>query len=292
MKVTAKTSLVGIFGDPVSHSLSPLMHNAAYEAMGIDLCYIPLHVHEEVLAAAVAGAKAMGFLGFNVTIPHKVAILPLLDRLDGTASRVGAVNTVINDSGSLVGFNTDGSGFIAALKDEIGLTDLGSFSAMIFGAGGAARGIGLALAENGINAINVINRSRERAEGFREILHRTFPLLPVSIHGLDEDYGDLLSSSRLVINATSIGMEGRLKGNSFNVDRLSSEHIVCDVVYSTGETPLLIAAGEHGATAMGGLGMLLHQGAEAIRVWTGQEPPLQVMRRAVESERTDIQEES
>lgn len=290
MKVTGKTSLVGIFGDPVSHSLSPLMHNAAYEAMGLDICYVPLHVVHDDLNSAIAGLKAMGFLGVNVTVPHKVAVVPLLDRLDETAARVGAVNTIVNENGSLVGYNTDGAGFIRSLEEEAAV-DYGGLSVLIFGAGGAARAIGLALAEKGVSAINIINRSHARADGFRDMLINAFPSLPVTVRGLDEEYDDLVTVSKLVINATSVGMEGRLKGTSFTVDRLSKDHIVCDVVYTTGETSLLIVAGEHGATTMGGLGMLLHQGAEAIRLWSGQVPPLYLMRRAVESERIDIQEE-
>ncbi|MHB1382243.1 MAG: shikimate dehydrogenase [Thermoleophilia bacterium] len=288
--MTGKTSLVGIFGDPVSHSLSPQMHNAAYEAMGLDLCYVPMHVSKEGLAAAVAGIKVMGFLGVNLTIPHKVAVVPLLDRLDTAAATIGAVNTVVNDNGSLVGYNTDGVGFIMALEEETPIEYAGT-EALVFGAGGAARAISLALAQKGIGAINIVNRSRDSAESLRDMLLASFPQLPVSLNDLEDDYNDLVSTSKLVINATSVGMEGRLKGSSFTVDRLSSDHTVCDVVYSTGETSLLIAANEFRATTMGGLGMLLHQGAEAIRLWSGQEPPLPVMRLAIESERTDIPKE-
>lgn len=290
MQVTGKTSLVGIFGDPVAHSLSPQMHNAAYEAMGLDLCYVPMHVSKEGLAAAVAGIKVMGFLGVNLTIPHKVAVVPLLDRLDTAAATIGAVNTVVNDNGSLVGYNTDGVGFIMALEEETPIEYAGT-EALVFGAGGAARAISLALAQKGIGAINIVNRSRYSAESLRDMLLASFPQLPVSLNDLEDDYNDLVSTSKLVINATSVGMEGRLKGSSFTVDRLSSDHTVCDVVYSTGETSLLIAANEFRATTMGGLGMLLHQGAEAIRLWSGQEPPLPVMRLAIESERTDIPKE-
>lgn len=290
MQVTGKTGLVGIFGDPVSHSLSPQMHNAAYAAMGLDLCYVPLHVIKDDLAAAVAGIRAMGFLGVNVTIPHKVAIVPLLDRIDEAAAKIGAVNTIVNENGSLVGYNTDGYGFIMALEEETPI-DYAGTAALVFGAGGAARAITLALAQKGIGAINIVNRSSVNAESLRDMLRGSFPELLVTLHSLDDDYNDLVSTSKLIINATSLGMEGRLKGSSFMVDRLSNEHIVCDVVYSTGETSLLIAANEFRATTMGGLGMLLHQGAEAIRLWSGQEPPLQAMRLAFEPERTDIPKE-
>lgn len=290
MQVTGKTGLVGIFGDPVNHSLSPQMHNAAYAAIGLDLCYVPMHVKKDDLAAAVAGIRAMGFLGVNVTIPHKVAVVPLLDRLDEAAARIGAVNTIVNENGSLAGYNTDGAGFIMALEEETSI-DYPGTAALVFGAGGAARAIALALAQKGIGAISIVNRSMVNAESLQDMLRGSFPGLPVTLHNFDEDYNDLVSTSKLIINATSVGMDGRLKGSSFMVDRLSKEHIVCDVVYSAGETSLLIAANEFRATTMGGLGMLLHQGAEAIRLWSGQEPPLQVMRLAFESERTDIPKE-
>lgn len=290
MKVTGKTMLVGIFGDPVSHSLSPLMHNAAYTAMGLDLCYVPLRVTPIDLTAAVAGIRSMHFLGVNVTVPHKVSIVPLLDHVDPNAARVGAVNTIVNENGALVGYNTDGAGFIQALEEAVRI-DYQGLQVLVFGAGGAARAISLALAEKGVSVLNIINRDKGRAEGLRATLLEAFPDMSIEIRGLNEEYSALVETSKLVINATSVGMEGRLKGTSFTVDRLSKDHIVCDVVYTTGETPLLIAASENGATTLGGLGMLLHQGAEAIRLWSGQEPPLHVMRRAIESERTDIQDE-
>lgn len=290
MEITGATRLAGIFGDPVSHSLSPLMHNAAYAEMGLDICYIPMHVAPEDLAAAVEGIRAMRFVGVNVTVPHKVAVLPLLDRVDGTAERIGAVNTIVNDDGTLIGYNTDGAGFIDALEEEVDL-DYRELSVALFGAGGAARAIGLALADAGVGTINIINRTSDRAADLESMLAANFPGLEVTIRGLDDDYGDVVAASKLVVNATSLGMEARLKGTSFAVDRLSKEHVVCDVVYSTGKTRLLIAAGKNGATTLGGLGMLLHQGAKAILLWSGQDPPLHAMRRAIESQRTDIKKE-
>jgi shikimate dehydrogenase len=249
-----------------------------------------MHVTAAGLPDAVAGIRAMEFIGVNVTIPHKVAIVPLLDRLDVDAERIGAVNTVVNNNGVLTGFNTDGIGFIDSLEEAL-TPDYPDLSVLIFGAGGAARAIGLALAEKGVKAINIVNRSTARADEFKELLNRTFPALPATVRELSQDYNDLVAACKLVINATSLGMESRLKGTSFTVDRITEEHIVCDAVYSTRKTPLLIAAGEHGATTLGGLGMLLHQGAKAILLWSGKKPPLHVMRRAIEPERTDIKKE-
>lgn len=290
MKITGSTRLAGIFGDPVSHSLSPLMHNAAYEVMGLDICYVPMHVAPAELPTAIAGLRAMEFLGVNITIPHKVAAVPLLDRIDDAAERVGAVNTIVNENGVLIGYNTDGIGFIRSLE-EVVTPEYGELSVLIFGAGGAARAVSLALAEKGVSAIHIVNRSEHRAAELEAMLKGAAPGLQVTRRGLDENYDDLVEASKLVINATSLGMDGRLKGTSVAVDRLSKEHIVCDIVYSARETLLLAAAGKKRATTLGGLGMLLHQGAEAIHLWSGQRPPLHVMRRAIEPERVDIKEE-
>ncbi|MBE0429464.1 MAG: shikimate dehydrogenase [Thermoleophilia bacterium] len=283
MNITANTRLLGILGDPVSHSLSPVMHNAAYQEMGLDLCYVPLHVSPDALADAVSGIKAMRFMGANVTIPHKVPVVPLLDRLADSAVRTGAVNTLVNSDGMLVGHNTDGAGFIRSLEERISI-DYSASPVIIAGAGGAARSVGVALADRGVPRITIINRSRQRAQEFHDLLAAGFPQLEIFMMVPESDYGELMRSSPLVINATPLGMNERLKMVPLKVDAISKYHVVCDLVYGRSqETPLLVAAREKGATILGGLGMLLHQGAVAIRLWTGIEPPIEVMRRAIES---------
>lgn len=282
MGINGETKMVGILGHPVTHTLSPRMQNAAFKAMGLNIRYVPLHILPENLPAAVAGIRAMEFLGANVTIPHKVPVCSLLDRLDVSASRAGAVNTIVNREGLLEGHNTDGAGFIRALRETADI-DLPAAAVVILGAGGAARSIAAALAEKGAPRLAIINRTRQRAEDLKALLNRDFPALDVIIRMPDEDLGDLLSASRLLINATSVGMEGHLKAVPLDVDRLTKDHVVCDIVYAAQETSLLVAAREKGATVMGGLAMLLHQGAASIHLWTGEDPPLSVMRNALES---------
>lgn len=283
MEITGRTKLVGILGDPVSHSLSPKMQNTAFEAMGLAMAYVPLLVKAAELKAAVQGIKAMNFRGANVTIPHKTSIAGLMDRLDESAAITGAVNTVVNEEGVLIGYNTDGNGFITALEEVItpGYPDM---EVMLLGAGGAARSVGVALAQKGVKAITIVNRNRDRAEELQRILQRYFPTLSTTVFTFDDDFSLPLAESRLVINATPVGMEGNLKAPLLPVDRLTKVHVVCDLVYvKSGKTSLEIVAQEKGATTLGGEGMLLHQGAEAIYLWTGKQPPLDIMRRAIES---------
>ena len=274
--------MLGILGDPVSHSLSPLMHNHACEAMGLDLCYVPLHVKADQLAAAIAGLRAMQFLGANVTIPHKVMAVALMDRLADSAIKVGAVNTIVNDGGLLVGHNTDGAGFIRSLEETISI-DYAAATVVLLGAGGAARSVAFALAEKRVSQIVIINRTQERAEELKRLLERDFSSLSIVVKGIDDEYGDLISTGKLVINATSLGLKADLKSAPVWVDRLTKDHVVCDIVYRAQEkNPLLVAARDKGATTLGGLGMLLHQGAIAFHLWTGIEPPIDVMRTSIE----------
>jgi len=291
VNITGKTKLIGILGHPVTHSLSPRMQNAAFNALGLDICYVPLDVKPENLDDALRGLTAMRFIGANVTIPHKVAVAERMDRLEGAAAITGAVNTILNQEGTLVGFNTDGQGFIRSLE-EVATLDFKNEAALMVGAGGAARSIAVALAERGIERLAIINRSERRAKALQALLARNFPDLPVEILSLDDDSNELLASSKIVINATSIGLTGDLKMPPLAVDKLTKDHVACDIVYTQSrETPFLSAARVNRATTLGGLGMLLHQGAAAIHLWTGVEPPIDVMRGAIESQRTNSQKD-
>lgn len=283
MEINGNTRLVGIIGDPVSHSLSPRMQNAAFAAMGLNLCYVPLHVEAEHLPAALVGLRAMQFLGANVTIPHKMAVARLLDNLASSAAMTGSVNTIVNREDRLEGHNTDGIGFIRSLEEHTQI-DYKNSPVLITGAGGAARAVAVALAAKGVPQISIVNRTRATAAEFETLLTSNFPGLRVAVMTPDEDYAELAAQSNLIINATPLGMEGSLKRLSLRVDKLSKKHVVCDIVYTKSqETPLLVAAKEKGASVLGGLGMLLHQGAEAIQLWTGFEPPIEIMRQAIES---------
>ncbi len=281
MEINGETRLIGILGDPVSHSLSPRMQNAAFDAMGLNITYVPLPVAPAQLEAAVAGLRAMRFIGANVTIPHKVPVSGLLDRLDVSARRAAAVNTIVNDDGVLTGHNTDGTGFIRALA-ETAVVDFRQAATVIFGAGGAARSVAMALAEAGVSHIALVNRTLARADELKALIEAEFPAVTV-VAAFPDAAARLLSASKIVINATSLGMDGDLKSVPFDVDRLSEGHIVCDLVYTRSTaTPLSVAAEKKGATFMGGLQMLLMQGAASIQIWTGKEPPIDVMRKALE----------
>lgn len=282
MEIDGHTKLVGIVGDPVSHSLSPRMQNAAFAAMGLNICYVPLHVRPDDLPDAIQGLKAMNFLGANVTIPHKIAAAKLVDDIAGPAAIIETINTIVNRDGRLEGHSTDGIGFIRSLEEHAEM-NYRNLPVLIAGAGGAARAVGVALAAKGVPRISIINRTRKMADEFEALLTKNFSHIQVTVMTPDEEYGKIVASSRLIINATPLGMEG-LKRVSLDVDKLSKQHVVCDIVYSRSQTtPLLVAAKEKGASVLGGLGMLLHQGAEAIHLWTGLEPPIEIMRQAIES---------
>ena len=282
MEITGRTRLIGILGYPVAHSLSPRMQNAAFDALGLDIKYVPLEVKPDDLSAAVAGLRVMNFIGANVTIPHKVPVVGLMDRLEGAASITGAVNTIVNRDGVLSGYNTDGSGFIRSLE-EVKKSDYRSTCALLLGAGGAARSIAVALAEKGIASLVIINRTLSRAQGLADLITRNFPDLKVEIGTPDQANEGLVADCKIVINATSIGLEGDLKMPSLPVDKLTKDHVVCDIIYTQSQdTPLLSAARGKGASTLGGLGMLLHQGEAAMPLWTGVDPPIEVMREAIE----------
>ncbi len=258
------------------------MHNAAYAAMGLDLCYVPLPVRPDDLEAAAGGLRALNFVGANVTIPHKVRIAGFMDRLHDSAAVTGAVNTIVNENGILTGYNTDGPGFIRALEEVTSL-DYPQTETVIIGAGGAARAVASALAGHGVPRITIINRTRERALDLQDIISGHFSDVTVETAPLEGGLDAVSSGAALIINATPLGMMDDLKAVPLPVDRLTKDHVVCDLAYvESGETPLQEAARKKGATTLGGLGMLLHQGAEAIHLWTGEDPPIDIMRRAIE----------
>jgi shikimate dehydrogenase len=266
---TASTRVAAVIGDPVRHSLSPVIHNAAFEALGLDWVYVAFRVEPGWVGPAVAGMRALGLAGLSVTMPHKEAVVRHLDRLTPTASTLGAVNTVVWEGEELVGDSTDGAGFVDALSDE-GVDPRG-MRAVVLGAGGAARAVVLALYRAGAADISVVpNRRPERAEQVAAVAPGT------ARPGTVEEVG----GADLVVNATPAGMgDGRLP---FDLDPelLGPERVVVDLVYRPPLTPLLEAARVRRAMAVPGLGMLVRQGAHQVRLWTGQDPPVEVMSAA------------
>jgi shikimate dehydrogenase len=272
---------VGLIGWPVEHSISPAMHNAAFEVLGLDWHYSLLPTPPGEVESMLAGLREQGFQGANVTLPHKQAVMPHLDKVDGVAQAIGAVNTIVVQEGRLLGCNTDGDGFLAALR-AAGF-EPADRRALVLGAGGAARAVVYALAQAGC-ALTLCNRTVERAgQLVRDMLTIGVraPVSPVpamtSLANLD------LGSFDLLVNATSIGMEPRRDASPWPDGLPVPAHwTVFDLVYNPAETRLLARTRAAGATPIGGLGMLIYQGALAFELWTGHPPPVQVMRVAAE----------
>jgi shikimate dehydrogenase len=284
MQIHGTTQIYGIFGDPVSHSLSPPMQNEAFRLAGLDAVYLPFHVYPQELEKAVLGMRALQIRGINVTIPHKEAILPLLDDIDPLARLIGAVNTVVNRQGRLVGYNTDAPGLLRALAEDLQFNPAGK-SIVLLGAGGAARAALVALAQGGAAAITIANRDPERARALVEEFRPILPGTSLAHQGLGpEALNPVLGRSDLLVNSTSVGLKD---GSGAPVDAacLPVHACIYDMVYRQGGTPLLQAARMRGLRAADGLGMLAAQGEEAFSLWTGNRPPLGVMKRRILSER-------
>lgn len=280
MRITGKTQLVGVIGYPVSHTLSPAMHNAAIAELGLDWVYAPFPVAPDRLPEAVRGLQAVGARGFNATIPHKESLLPLLDEVSGEAAFIGAVNTVLfHEDGRSIGYNTDAEGFLRAM-DESGIAPPEGEKAAVMGAGGAARAVAAALAKAKAREIVIVNRTFEKAEALAAeadaaigVSARAEPLTEAGI-------ASALDGTALLVNATSAGMDGSA-GLPIDADALRPPLAVYDIVYSPPQTGLLKTAAQNGCKTLNGLGMLTHQGAIALERWTGLKAPVETMRQAL-----------
>jgi shikimate dehydrogenase len=278
-EIGARTSLVGLFGHPARHSLSPIIHNAAFKIRGLDFVYLAFDVLPEHLGAAVDGLRALGMRGVNLTVPHKEAVMPYLDRVDGLAERIGAVNTIVNDQGTLVGHNTDVGGFIDALR--VVLPDgAGGRDCLVAGAGGASRAVVAALVAEGAARISIYNRHPERAAALCADAAQWGPTDCGTVPA--EGLGEAVSRAELLINATPLGLDGSVKLLPLPVDTLHSGQVVVDLAYASSRTALVDAALVRGAHAIDGKEMLVRQAALAYRYWTGVEPPVDVMRMSLE----------
>jgi shikimate dehydrogenase len=270
VRVGGSTRMVGIIGWPVSHSLSPAIHNAAFAALGLDWVYVPLPVHPLQLLAAISGIRAMGFAGANVTMPHKAAAADLVDDLSEDARRLHAVNTIVCNGDRLRGENTDAPGFERFLRMDVGYDPVGR-AALIFGSGGAARACALALARGGAASISVAAREPARVADVAAAVEG----LGATVRAVRfDDAVNVIAD--LIVNATPLG--GRQE--SLPVPPLGPETIVVDLLYHPAVTPLQVHARAQGAAVYGGIGLLLHQAALSFELWTGQQPPLEVMSAA------------
>lgn len=270
--------LAGVIGWPVAQSRSPVLHGHWLSQYGIRGAYLPLPVKPDALPDAIRGLRALGFSGCNVTIPHKLGVLKLVDRVDPVAARIGAVNTVVvhNDS-TLSGFNTDAYGFLASLRDVTPDFKAGSGPAVVLGAGGAARAIVVSLLDDSATEIRLTNRTLERAQELAGIDPSRVKVVPW------ESRSDALSGAALLVNTTSQGMVG-YPPLDIALDALPASAMVSDIVYNPLETPLLAAARKRGNIAVDGLGMLLHQAVPAFEAFYGVRPKVSAdLRRAVEA---------
>lgn len=262
------TRLAGIIGHPVAHSLSPVFQVAAFASCGLDVRYEFWDTPAEALPKRLAALRAASVLGANVTIPHKEAVIPLLDELGGQSARVGAVNTIVNREGRLFGFNTDGPGFVAALRNEANFDSAGK-DVLLLGAGGAARGIAFALAEAKAARIAIWNRTPERAERLAGAVGAA------ATHVNSADAG----AYDCIVNCTSVGMEGTGTEavSPCDFERAKPGALAVDIVYKPEDTGFLKAARSSGLATLGGLPMLIYQGALAFELWTGVRAPVDVM---------------
>ena len=275
--ISAKTRICGLIGDPVEHSVSPVMHNAAFSSLGLDYIYLPFRVEKGQLAKAIDGVRALNIRGLNVTIPHKVAVIPLLDGLETLAERIGAVNTIVNDNGHLKGYNTDASGFVKALLER-GIEPQGK-KIVILGAGGASRAISFTLAERDADLV-ILNRQLEidwaveLASSISRFLGKEVKALELN----EQNLSAVLKDADILVNATSVGMSPNSDETPVPAKLLKAGLVVFDIVYNPIKTRLLTEAEVAGAETIDGLDMLVWQGALAFEMWTGVKAPVGIMK--------------
>lgn len=267
--VSGKTKIVGIFGYPIEHTLSPLMHNVAFKNLGLDMYYVAFRVLSEDLSVAVRAIKSLNLLGVNITLPHKENVVPLLDEVDKEAAFIGAVNTIVNSQGKLTGYNTDGKGFMSSLSEEGILID--NKDIFIIGAGGASRAISYYLSEKA-SKLSLYDIDKPKAEklvnDLKKIRNNVFLL----------DNIKNINKPHIIINATPLGLKPD-DPLPLSPDFITSDMVICDLVYKN--TRFLQEAKSKGAKTLDGSGMLLWQGVHAFELWTGIKPPVDVMRQAL-----------
>jgi shikimate dehydrogenase len=271
--ISGETRVLALIGHPVGHSLSPAMHNAAFVADGLDFVYVCLDVDPEQLPAAVSGLVALKLRGFNVTMPHKRAMIQLVDELDEEARISGALNTVVIENSGLRGFNTDGGGMVMACQ-EAGI-ELSGRRVLLLGAGGTAAAIAVAFGKAGVGELHIANRSVEHAAHLRDKLHGT------NIEGLAVHHLDALPDAEIVINTTPLGMKEQ-DPMPVPANYVREGRAFCDAVYRPGtQTPLVRLGRERGVPVVAGDRMLLYQGVLAQKLWTGREPNVKAMDLAI-----------
>ena len=276
MNIKGSTSVVGLIGDPVEHSFSPPMHNAAFKELNMDYVYVPFNVKDANLESAIKGADSLNIKGFNVTIPHKINVMKYLEELDPIAELIGAVNTI--DFRNLKGYNTDGIGCIRAIEEVTGIKDK---NVVLAGAGGAARAIAFYLAKGNVSSLNILNRNENKAKNLSKDVEDSKLLNDVN-YGSINDIDKYLKDADILIDTTPIGMDPNVNDKPIaTADMFHEDLVVNDIVYNPNETVLLKEAIKANAKVVYGIKMLLYQGVESFKIWTGREPPVDVMEKAL-----------
>lgn len=274
MIIDGSTKIVGVFGWPVGHTASPCMHNAAFKALGLNWVYLPFEVKPQLLESAVKTLIPLNIEGVNVTIPHKKDVVPFMDELSPEAKFIGAVNTIVKKDKELIGYNTDGQGFIKSLEEN--KISVSGKNILVMGAGGASFSVSRELIFKKVKTLTVANRTLEKAEGLKKTI-KEIEVLPIKKDSLKS----ALKNTNIFINTTSIGMK---KDDPLLIEEgwlTSSIEAVVDLIYNPAETKLLKVAKKKGIKTMNGLSMLLYQGALSFELWTGKKAPIEVMRKAL-----------
>ena len=276
MKIKGSTNIVGLIGHPVEHSFSPPMHNAAFEKLGMDYAYVAFDVDPNNLGSAIEGAKSLNIKGFNVTIPHKIEVMHFLDEIDEVAGLIGAVNTI--DFKNMKGYNTDGIGAVRAIEDVISIKDK---NVVIAGAGGASRAISFYLAKYGADSITILNRNVDRAISLAGDVLDSGLIVDVQADSMSE-INNYLSDADILVDTTPMGMHPHVDDEPIaRAEDMHEDLVVFDAVYNPNETVLIKEAIKAGAKPVYGIKMLLYQGAESFKIWTGVDAPVDEMEKAL-----------
>ncbi|WP_296878872.1 shikimate dehydrogenase [uncultured Methanobrevibacter sp.] len=276
MKIKGSTNVVGLIGHPVEHSFSPPMHNAAFDELGLDYAYVAFDVNPNDLKTAIEGAQSLNVRGFNVTIPHKVNVMEYLDELDEVAELIGAVNTI--DFKSLKGYNTDGIGAVRAIEE---VSSIKNKNVVIAGAGGASRAISFYIAKYGAEAITILNRNESKAQSLASDVSNSNLIDSVNSDSIGK-IADYVNDADILIDTTPLGMHPHVDDEPIvRAEEMHDDLVVFDAVYNPNETVLLKEAVKAGAKPVYGIKMLLYQGAESFRIWTGRDAPIDVMEHAL-----------
>ena len=277
MNITGKTRVYGVIGDPMEHTLSPIMHNAAFEALKLDYTFLAFKVKPAELENAVNGMRALNIRGLNVTMPHKSSILKYLDRVDLSAQIINSVNTILNRDGKLFGFNTDGVGALKALREND--VEPKGRKILLLGAGGAARAIAYTMVRES-DELAVLNRTLKPAQELAKLLEKTANKKIISGALSPKEIKHNLQDSDILINATSVGMKPKPEESLIPPKLIGPNLAVIDIVYNPIETQLAKDAKAAGAKVVSGVEMLIYQGAASFEIWTGKSAPVEVMRQA------------